>query len=195
MKHTIICAGIGGRGVLLASTILIEAAVKSGMKAMASDEYGMSQRGGSVISLVKVGDYASPFIGRENGDILLAFEESEFYKTLFFLTKGGLALINTRSNVLGPSIDSVLKERQATYLCIDADGIARNEGMFQSANMALLGAFAFFGIEPFTRDVLEATIRSRVPEKFLAKNLLVFEKGFEAARGQEENIISQPGNV
>ncbi|MBP1750656.1 MAG: Indolepyruvate oxidoreductase subunit IorB, partial [Deltaproteobacteria bacterium] len=123
------------------------------------------------------------------------FEESEFYKTLFFLKRGGLALINTRSNILGSSIDSVLKERRVRYLCVDADGIARNEGMFQSANMALLGAFAFFGIEPFTRDVLEATIRSRVPEKFLAKNLIVFEKGFEAARNQADNITRQPGNM
>jgi Pyruvate/2-oxoacid:ferredoxin oxidoreductase gamma subunit len=53
--------------------------------------------------------------------------------------------------------------------------------MFQSANMALLGFFAAFGITPFTKEVLEETIRSRVPEKFLAKNLEVFGKGFDAA--------------
>jgi indolepyruvate ferredoxin oxidoreductase, beta subunit len=182
MKHEIVCAGIGGRGVLLASTILIEAAVHSGMKAMASDEYGMSQRGGSVVSLVKVGDHASPFIGRENGDILLAFEESEFYKTLFFLKRGGLALVNTSAAALGASVEAVLKERHISFRLIDADGIARDEGMFQSANMALLGAFSSFEIEPFTRDILEATIRSRVPEKFVAKNLAVFGRGYEAAR-------------
>jgi indolepyruvate ferredoxin oxidoreductase beta subunit len=111
MKHEIVCAGIGGRGVLLASTILIEAAIKSGMKAMASDEYGMSQRGGSVVSLVKVGDYASPLIGRENGDVLLAFEESEFYKTLFFLKKGGLALVNAQRALFAPSIENLMKAR------------------------------------------------------------------------------------
>jgi len=182
MKQEIICAGIGGRGVLLASTVLIEAAIKSGMKAMASDEYGMSQRGGSVVSLVKVGDYASPFIGRENGDALLAFEESEFYKTLFFLKKGGLALVNTERTLFAPSIEALLKAREISCHSIDADGIARDEGMFQSANMALLGAFAFFGVEPFTRDILEATIRARVPEKFRAKNLSVFARGFEDAR-------------
>lgn len=179
MKREIICAGIGGRGVLLASTILIEAAIASGLKAVASDEYGMSQRGGSVVSLVKVGDFASPFIGRENGDILLAFEESEFYKTLFFLKKGGLAIINTRAADLAPSITELLKKRDISCHLVDADGIARDEGMFQSANMALLGAFASFAIEPFSRRVLEDTIRSRVPEKFRAKNLAVFEKGFE----------------
>ena len=184
MKHEIVCAGIGGRGVLLASTILIEAAIKSGLKAMASDEYGMSQRGGSVVSLVKVGEYASPFIGRERGDILLAFEESEFYKTLTFLKRGGLALVNTRAAALGPSVEAVLKERRIAHRLIDADGIARDEEMFQSANMALLGAFASFGIGPFRREVLEATIRARVPEKFLAKNLAVFGKGYKAAESK-----------
>jgi Pyruvate/2-oxoacid:ferredoxin oxidoreductase gamma subunit len=48
MKLQMVCAEIGGRGFLLASTILIETAVEAGLKAMASDEYGMSQRGGSV---------------------------------------------------------------------------------------------------------------------------------------------------
>jgi len=184
MKHEIICAGIGGRGVLLASTILIDAAIRSGLKAVASDEYGMSQRGGSVISLVKVGDFASPFIGRENGDILLAFEESEFYKALFFLRKGGLALVNTHAGQLPPSISALLKKREITCRLVDADGIAREQGMFQSANMALLGFFSSFGIAPFTREVLEGTIRSRVPEKFLAKNLAVFGTGFDAAGRQ-----------
>jgi indolepyruvate ferredoxin oxidoreductase beta subunit len=181
MRHEIICAGIGGRGVLLASTILIEAAIRSGLKAVASDEYGMSQRGGSVVSLVKVGDFASPFIGRENGDILLAFEESEFYKALLFLKKGGLAIVNTRTAELPSSITALLKKREITCRLIDADGIAREMGMFQSANMALLGFFAAFGIAPFTKEVLEETIRSRVPEKFLAKNLEVFGKGLGAA--------------
>lgn len=182
MKREIVCAGIGGRGVLLASTILIEAAIANGLKAVASDEYGMSQRGGSVISLVKVGDFASPFIGRENAGILLAFEESEFYKTLFFLKRGGMALINTGTGSLPPSVRALLKGRDIRCHLVDADGIARNEGMIQSANMALLGYFAFFGVDPFTRKNLEDTIRARVPEKFLMKNLAVFEKGFDAAR-------------
>lgn len=189
MKHEIICAGVGGRGVLLASTILIEAAIASGLKAVASDEYGMSQRGGSVVSLVKVGDFASPFIGRENGNILLAFEESEFYRTLLFLKRGGLALVNTRAGELPSSVATLLKKREVTCRFIDADGIAREAGMFQSANMALLGSFAAFGIAPFTRQVIEETIRSRVPEKFLVKNLAVFGKGFEAAMGQDAGVF------
>jgi len=186
MKCGIVCAGIGGRGVLLASTVLIEAAIASGLKAVASDEYGMSQRGGSVISLVKVGDFASPFIGRESGDILMAFEESEFYKTLYYLKEGGIAFINTNKGSLPRSVIALLKKREITYHLVDADGIARDAGMIQSANMVLLGYFAFSGVPPFTQRLLEDTIRARVLEKFLSKNLAVFQRGFDTARLAQE---------
>lgn len=181
MRCQIVCAGIGGRGVLLASTILIDAAIASGTKAVASDEYGMSQRGGSVVSLVKVGDFASPFIGRESADVLLAFEESEFYKTVSFLRPGGMALVNAPSPSLPAQVAAMLEKRGTRCHLVDADGIARGEGMIQSANMALLGCFARFGIGPFTQGLLEETIRARVPEKFLTKNLSVFRKGCDAA--------------
>src|SRR5512136_130215 len=115
MKLEIVCAGIGGRGVLLASTILMETAIQAGLKAIASDEYGMSQRGGSVISLVKVGDFASPLIGRENADVLLAFEESEFYKTLFFLKNGGTAVINTEKKSLPEPVKTLLIKRNIRH--------------------------------------------------------------------------------
>ncbi|HOW54019.1 MAG TPA: 2-oxoacid:acceptor oxidoreductase family protein [Syntrophorhabdaceae bacterium] len=181
MKLEIVCAGVGGRGVLLASTVLIEAAIASGQKAVASDEYGMSQRGGSVVSLVKIGDCASPFIGRENAHILMAFEESEFYKTLFFLKEGGIAFVNTGKKILPGSVQDLLKKRKIVHHLVDADGIARNEGMIQSANMAMLGYLAFSNIPPFSEKQLKDTIRARVPEKFLSKNLAVFQKGFDEA--------------
>lgn len=188
MKLEIVCAGIGGRGVLLASTILIEAAISEGLKAVASDEYGMSQRGGSVVSLVKVGDYASPFIGRESAHILMAFEESEFYKTLSFLKEGGTAFINTGKGLLPGPVLALMEKRGIKHHLVDADGIARDAGMIQSANMAMLGYLAFHGMPPFTRRLLEDTIRARVPEKFLSKNLAVFQNGFDAARFAQDDV-------
>lgn len=180
MKLEIVCAGIGGRGVLLASTILMETAIEAGYKAIASDEYGMSQRGGSVISLIKVGDFASPLIGRENGDILLAFEESEFYKTLFYLKNGGTAIINTEKKSLPESVQRLLQKRNIRYFLIDADGIAKEKQMIQSANMAILGFFSALSFGPYTPDYIEKTIEKKVPAKFLDKNREVFREGMEA---------------
>ena len=129
MNLQIVCAGIGGRGVLLASTIIIETAIKAGLKAMASDEYGMSQRGGSVVSLVKVGNFASPLVGRESANILLSFEESEFYRNLPFLKTGGVTLVNTSRQLLSANIERLLKKRRVQYFLLDADAIAMQKGM------------------------------------------------------------------
>jgi indolepyruvate ferredoxin oxidoreductase, beta subunit len=182
MKLEIVCAGIGGRGVLLASTILMETAIKAGLKAIASDEYGMAQRGGSVVSLVKVGDFASPLIGRESADLLLAFEESEFYKTVFFLKKGGTAVINTGSTALPESISNLLKQRDIRCFLINADGIAAENKLVQSANMALLGFFSSLSVGPFTTGNIEDMIARKVPAKFLGKNREVFHEGIKLAR-------------
>ncbi|MCX8111347.1 MAG: indolepyruvate oxidoreductase subunit beta [Syntrophorhabdaceae bacterium] len=181
MKIEIICAGIGGRGVLLASTILIECAVRMGYHAIASDEYGMSQRGGSVVSHVKIGNSNSPIIGRENADILMAFEESEFYRNLNFLKKGGMAIINSRQRKIPEPVRDLLTKRSILSYMLDGDGIAKKGGMIQASNMALLGFFSAFSLGPYSFESMKETIRERVAEKFFQKNIEVFKAGFEDA--------------
>ena len=182
MNLQIVCAGIGGRGVLLASTIIIETAIKAGLKAMASDEYGMSQRGGSVVSLVKVGNFASPLVGRESADILLSFEESEFYRNLPFLKTGGVTLVNTSRQLLSADIERLLKKRRVQHFLLDADAIAMQKGMIQSSNMAMLGFFSALDITPFSSDNIKETIRQRVKARLVEKNLEVFQAGYESAQ-------------
>jgi indolepyruvate ferredoxin oxidoreductase, beta subunit len=177
----IVCAGIGGRGVLLASTIIIETAVRAGYHAMASDEYGMSQRGGSVVSLVKVGTSQSPLIGRENADILLAFEESEFYRNLVFLKKGGMAIINTSHDVLPEKINNLMAQRDSKSFLIAADDIAKEKNMIQASNMALLGFFSYFQVGPYTYEGVLDTLKERTKGKFLDKNVDIFQTGYKKA--------------
>jgi indolepyruvate ferredoxin oxidoreductase beta subunit len=185
MNLEIVCAGIGGRGVLLASTIIIETAVRAGYHAMASDEYGMSQRGGSVVSLVKIGSSQSPLIGRENADILLAFEESEFYRNLVFLKKGGMAIVNTPRGVLPEKINNLLLERGIKSFLIAADDVAKEKNMIQASNMALLGFFSYFKVGPYTRDGVLDTLKERTKGKFLDKNMDIFQAGYAIASNCE----------
>ena len=182
MNYQIVCAGIGGRGVLLASTILMETAIRTGYHALASDEYGMSQRGGSVVSLVKIGDFRSPLIGAESADILLAFEESEFYRNLHFLKVGGLAVINTDKKTLPAAIMELLRNRETAVYLIDADSLAKKLDMIQASNMAVLGFFSRLGIGPYTTENIQKTIEKRVPGKVRDRNLGVFREG--CARGE-----------
>jgi len=174
----IICAGIGGRGVLLASTLLIECAVDAGLSAIASDEYGMSQRGGSVVSHVKIGNAKSPVVGRENAHVLLALEESEFYRNLTFIRRGGLAIINSKSTSIFESVDKVLKKRDVTHFLLDGDKIAKEKGIIQASNMAIMGFFSAFAIGPYNRDALMDTIKKKVKKSLVLKNIEVFEEGF-----------------
>jgi indolepyruvate ferredoxin oxidoreductase beta subunit len=170
--------------VLLASTILIETAAIHGLRAVGSDEYGMSQRGGSVISLIKVGDFASPLIGRENGDVLLAFEESEFYRALTFLKRGGVAIVNRKEKTFPPAIEAMRKERGYLFRTLDADGIAAAHGMVQAANMVLLGYFSSLAIEPYTFATMKGALESRVSAKFRQTNVELFEKGYREGDGE-----------
>jgi len=62
-KQTLIIAGVGGRGVLVGSTILLNIAFQQDLPVFSADEYGMSQRGGSVVSHLRIGPYQSPIIG------------------------------------------------------------------------------------------------------------------------------------
>lgn len=183
IKLEIVCAGIGGRGVLLASTILMETAIAARLHAMASDEYGMSQRGGSVISLIKIGEFKSPLVGRENTDILLAFEESEFYRNLGFLKEGGKAVVNTGRQAVQDSVSRLCSERNITVHLVDADGIALKKRMIQASNMAMLGFFATLGVEPYTMKKLESAIHDRVPAKVRETNLQIFREGYGKGGG------------
>jgi indolepyruvate ferredoxin oxidoreductase, beta subunit len=186
VKLEIVCAGIGGRGVLLASTILIDAAISAGHHALASDEYGMSQRGGSVVSLVKIGDFKSPLIGKENADIILSFEESEFYRNVGFLKKGGMAIINTGKDILHADVDSMLLKRNITCFPVNADDIAAKMNMLQASNMAILGFFSYLAVEPYNAKNIKETIGKRTKGRFLEKNLEIFDIGYAIA--QDRNI-------
>ncbi len=182
MKWEIVCTGIGGRGVLLASAVLIETAVAAGYHAMASDELGMSQRGGSVVSMVKVGNFRSPFVGRENADVILSFEESEFYRNLPFLKKGGLAIVNSRAKGLPDAVRQMLDARGTKVCLFDADGTAESHGSIQASNMAMLGFFSHFSVGPYSYENIVNGIGRKVAPKLLDMNNAVCAAGRRQAQ-------------
>ncbi|MBA3044170.1 indolepyruvate ferredoxin oxidoreductase subunit beta, partial [archaeon] len=76
-NENVVIAGVGGQGILFASKIIGESAVASNMNLILSEIHGMAQRGGAVISTVKIGDVSSPLIADGEADIVLAFEPAE----------------------------------------------------------------------------------------------------------------------
>jgi indolepyruvate ferredoxin oxidoreductase beta subunit len=92
-KIDIFLAGIGGQGILLASEIISQAGVSAGYDVKKSEVHGMSQRGGSVTSCVRLGEKVySPLIERGHADILLSLHPEEGRRHVGCLRKGGLLL-------------------------------------------------------------------------------------------------------
>ena len=92
----IVIAGVGGQGVLMASKVLAESALASGMDVKQNEVHGMAQRGGSVISFVRIGERVySPVVMPGTADILISFEPLEALRYSHYLKPGGKLALST----------------------------------------------------------------------------------------------------
>jgi indolepyruvate ferredoxin oxidoreductase beta subunit len=181
----IVLGGRGGQGILFATEVLAEAAVRKGSECIASEDHGMAQRGGSVVSHLKIGGAQGPLVAPGDADVLLSLEKTETYRNLRFLKKGGACFANVPA---GESLDArVLAHLESAGIgcfCIDADGIAKAAGVPQASNAALLGLFSSWPGTPFTRDEFLAAMAAAGSEKTRKANEAVFGKGAEFGKGQ-----------
>jgi len=92
---SVLLAGVGGQGTLLASQILSQVMVESGHDVKVSEIHGMSQRGGDVQSQVRFGEKVySPIIPEGGADLVVAFELLEAVRSLKWLSPGGTLIVN-----------------------------------------------------------------------------------------------------
>jgi indolepyruvate ferredoxin oxidoreductase beta subunit len=189
MNIQMIISGVGGQGVLLVTRIFSDMALKEGYPIIGSEDHGMSQRGGSVITYLKIGEFNSPLIKKGSADILLSLEKNEAYKTLHFLKpssngqNGGLCFINAPDpNDMEKQIKDYLKEKGIEVYIFGADQVATEMGSVQSANIALIGFASFHPRFPFSHDKLRVSIERVTPQKFREVSLKIFDKGFLEGR-------------
>ncbi len=189
MNVQLIISGVGGQGVLLLTRIFSEMALKEGYPMIGSEDHGMSQRGGSVITYLKIGDFNSPLVKRGNADILLSLEKNEAYKTLHFLKpstngqNGGLCFINAPDpNYMEKQIRDHLKEKGIEVYIFGADRVAKEMGSIQSANIALIGFASAHSRFPFSHEILREAIERVTHPSFREVSLKIFDKGFLEGR-------------
>lgn len=194
MKYDILIAGVGGQGVVLASRLLALAAIKAGFHVSTAETIGMSQRGGSVSSHVRIGDEIfGSLIPVGQADLLLGLEPAETLRNLPFLRNGGKVLVNTHaippaSKPPGsPEYDPValLSFLNAYYpdiFCSDFTELAEQEGTHRAANVAMLGAAAGARVLPFSEETLKAILNTEIPEKYRAVNKAAFEHAKKCIR-------------
>ena len=184
MTDIVIC-GVGGQGIILASNVLCHTAFLEGYDVKKSEVHGMAQRGGSVITHVRIGDKVySPLIEQENSDILLAFEKLEAMRYIHYLKKNGTAIVNDRkippmSVLTGAAsypenIETKLKRHGKIYY-VDAEKAALKLGNIRTVNIILLGVLSH--LLWFKNKSWKVAITKNVKKKFVDLNIAAFHRG------------------
>ena len=96
-KNCLLC-GVGGQGVVLASKLIAYAAMEKGLNVRTSETIGMSQRGGSVVTHVRMGETVySPMIPKGSADVIMAFEPAEAVRNLSYLKEDGVMVVDKKA--------------------------------------------------------------------------------------------------
>lgn len=196
---SVILAGVGGQGVILAAELLALTAAAAGYDVKQSEVHGVSQRGGSVYSHVRFGvNVHSPLVPPGQADVLLGLEKLEALRFAHYLAPHGLLIVNDHEippASLGALAEKYphhaldfLRDKGLSMLTVPATRMAEELGNVRVANVILLGALSrHLDIAP---EMWERTLRERVPERHLVINLQAFAAG-AAVSGQRSAVSSQ----
>jgi indolepyruvate ferredoxin oxidoreductase beta subunit len=131
IQQQIIISGVGGQGVLFVTRLLAEAAIIRRLPVYTSETHGMAQRGGTVLSHLKVGDFSSPLIRPMQADGLLVLKSENLAQHGSFLKSGGWAIVNGKNDFK--------RKTDLAVDAIDADTLAREIENPKAVNLILLG--------------------------------------------------------
>ncbi len=189
MKYDILIAGVGGQGTVLASKLLAAAAIEAGYFVRTSETIGMAQRGGCVVSHVRIGDeQVSPIIPYTSADLIIGFEPSEAVRNIGRLKKNGKCIVNTRAiKPVTASLNNGSYDVEAIYdflvknsseaVMVDGYDLAQQVGSVKALNTVLLGVAAASGNMPFGKEHLEKVISKNVSKKYVDLNIKAFNIG------------------
>ena len=185
MKN-IIFAGVGGQGVILASKVLMEAAMKKGFDVKESEVHGMAQRGGSVDCNVRFGEKVySPLIPKGGADFVVSLEMLEAMRKLDYLSKDAVLIVNREQFDPAPveigamkypeDIEAWLKSNFKNTVVVNTAEALKEAGTKRALNIVMLGALSKY--LDFEIPVWEEAIKSLVKEKFIEQNIKAFHLG------------------
>ncbi len=203
-KLDFILAGVGGQGIVLMSDLLAESAMEAGFDVKKSDVFGMAQRGGSVVSQVRLGmNVYSPLLKTGDVDYLVALEKLEAARWAPSLRPGGVAIVNdytmfplsvSSGAEMYPTDAQVVQSfesRGCVIHLVDGTGVSTHLGNPKVLNVVLLGFLA--SLLPLPWDAWLTTIERRVPPKYRELNVRALEAGRESAvaahRADERGVL------
>jgi indolepyruvate ferredoxin oxidoreductase beta subunit len=185
MNYQMVLVGVGGQGILFSTKLLAETSISMNYNVIGSETHGMSQRGGSVISYLKLGDFLSPVVRTGLADFVISFELTETYKNLKYIKKrnthsdGGIIIVNARMP-FAESIKKIIEQLGITLKVINADQIAQALKSPLVSNLVLLGFACKYPRFPFQLEQLLETAGRISPKKFKDINIKALQQGFAA---------------
>jgi len=191
-EKNVILTGVGGQGNVLASRALAGMLVDAGYVVTIGETFGMSQRGGSVMSHLRISpdEVKSPQIPKGRADIVIGLEPVEALRVLaVYGNPSTVVLSNNRpvypigvitGELSYPSMEVIRAEFQrlsASSRMIDATGAALEMGNPVLSNVIMIGALAQTGLLPIDRKMFEKEIRKTLSADKRTQNLRAFDAG------------------
>ena len=190
MRMDCLLAGVGGQGTILASKIIAQTAINSHNFARSSETIGMAQRGGCVVSHVRIGDQnCSPAIPIGMADLIIGFEPAEAVRNIGFLKPEGRLLVNTNpvipvtTSLGGASyqfaeIMQYLNNSAHEVVFVNGQKLCAVVGTAKVLNVIMLGVAIRQGLLPFSQEAVLQTIKENLSNKFIELNNKALEVGY-----------------
>lgn len=186
----VMLTGVGGQGTVLAAKVLAQAAQEKGWHVRTAETIGMAQRGGSVVSHVRMGnegeEVQSPLIARGCADVIIAFEPAEGARMLPYLAPTGvlvtattavqpvtaaLAIDSYRGSVVLQGLRDAFAQAPDQLVIVPDDELLERIGNRKVLNTVLLAKAIGTGRLPMDLDDLRSAIRACVKPAFVDLNL------------------------
>jgi len=190
-----VLAGVGGQGILLAAEILGTAALKQGLNVRVSEIHGMAQRGGAVVSNVRIGEKVlAPTVLEGQADVLLGFEPLETLRSLRCASEKTVVIMSderitptelTAKKMKYPDLEEIAKKIRGftkNLIVLPAAKLAKEAGNVLTGNVVLIGALAATRKLPIKDESIIDALRELVPAKHLDVNIRAFKLGYQHAK-------------
>lgn len=195
--RNVLLTGVGGQGTVLAAKVLAQAAQAKGWQVRTAETIGMAQRGGSVVSHVRMGDNGeeviAPLVAKGTADMIIAFEPAEAARVLPYLAPDGVmvsattsiqpitAALSTEPYLAEATIASLRgrlngsAEAPARFVLVDDDAVLSQVGNRKALNTVLLAFALKTGHLPLSLDDLRDAVRACVKPRFVELNLAAID--------------------
>ncbi|MCF7936159.1 MAG: 2-oxoacid:acceptor oxidoreductase family protein [Synergistales bacterium] len=180
----VVIVGLGGQGILFSSRVIGYVARMRDEHVMGSEVHGMAQRGGSVVSHVKIGPYRSPLVRKGEADILLAFEQGEGIRNLDYLKPGGTAVLNIHqpADLDNGNLQNHCSRQRIALRTLQGYDLLREHmgGRFLFLNVLILGAMSALGLGGFSYEEMHSAVGALAPPKHRDDNFKVLQLGYQS---------------